>query len=77
MKYRASGKNSKRWDAGETGCSGLIVGVRQRIERLRQGEKLEVVARNAGAAVDLWVWCRMTGHRLISEAPPHFVIERK
>jgi len=65
-----------QWDAGETGCSGLIVGLRSRIDRLHRGDTLEVVARNAGASVDLWVWCRMTGHRLLTEAPPLFVVEK-
>ena len=64
-----------RWDAGETGCSGLIVGLRSRIGRLRPGEALEVIARNPGAAIDLWVWCQMTGHRLLSQAAPRFVIQ--
>ena len=65
-----------RWDAGETGCSGLVAGLRKRIDRLSRGDTLGVVARSAGASVDLWVWCRMTGHRLTTEAPPLFIIRK-
>jgi len=65
------------WDAGETGCSGLIVGVRSRIGQLNEGETLEVTVRNSGASIDLWVWCRMTGHCLIAESHPRYVIQRK
>ena len=69
-------KVTAQWDAGETGCSGLIAGLRKRIEPLHRGDTLGVIARGAGASVDLWVWCRMTGHRLISEAPPLFVVQK-
>ena len=69
-------KATKQWDAGETGCSGLIVGVRRRIEQLVPGETLEVITRNAGASVDLWAWCRMTGHRLVSEKATSFILQR-
>jgi TusA-related sulfurtransferase len=69
-------KATTQWDAGETGCSGLIVGLRKRIEQLIPGETLEVITRNTGASIDLWVWCRMTGHRLISETATSFVVQR-
>ena len=69
-------KATARWDAGETGCSQLIVGLRRRLAQLDPGETLEVVARDAGAPIDLWVWCRMTGHQVIFEAHPSYVIRR-
>ncbi len=77
MKQQSESKATARWDAGETGCSRLIIGLRRQLERLAPGETLEVVARDTGAPVDLWVWCGMTGHRLISEAHPLYVIERR
>jgi tRNA 2-thiouridine synthesizing protein A len=76
MQHQYTSKATARWDAGETGCSQLIVGLRRNLERLTPGETLEVVARDAGAPIDLWVWCRMTGHHLISEAHPVYVIQR-
>ena len=65
-----------RWDAGDAGCSRLIVGVRRQLEQLAPGQALEVTARDAGAKLDLWVWCRMTGHCLEAEAHPLYVIRR-
>jgi tRNA 2-thiouridine synthesizing protein A len=66
-----------RWDAGETGCSQLIVGLNRRLTQLNPGDLLEVVARDMGAPIDVYVWCRMTGHRLLSEAHPVYLIQRR
>ena len=65
-----------RWDAGETGCGQLIVGIRRAVERLAPGEVLEVVARDPSAAIDIGVWCGMTGHRLVSAVHPIYVLQR-
>ena len=74
---RQSTNTTARWDAHESGCSQLIVGLRRNIEQLNPGETLEVIARDPGAPIDLYVWCRMTGHCLISEAHPFYVIQCK
>ena len=68
---------SSRWDAGESGCSSLIVGLKRRLAELDSGDVLEVVARDIGAPIDLFVWCRMTGNRLLSEAHPVYRIQRR
>ena len=65
-----------RWDAGETGCGQLIVGIKQRLDQLQAGEVLEVITRDAGAPIDIFVWCRMTGQRLLAEAHPVYFIQR-
>lgn len=65
-----------QWDAGETGCGQLIVGLRSRIESLPPGALLEVIARDAGAPVDLPAWCRMTGHSLVSAAHPVYILQK-
>ncbi len=69
-------RTNKQWDAGEAGCSQLIVGLKERIARLNPGEMIKVRSRNSGASIDIFVWCRMTGHRLISEAHPIYVIQK-
>ena len=66
-----------QWDAGETGCGQLIVGLRNRIESLPPGALLEVIARDAGAPADLPAWCRMTGHTLVSAAHPVYVLQKR
>lgn len=68
---------ASRWDAGEAGCSQLVVGLRRRIDQLGPGELLELVTLDAGATADLDAWCRVTGHRLVSANHPYFVIQRR
>jgi len=68
---------SERWDAGETGCGQLVFELRLRVNRMKAGESLEVIANGPGAPVDLPAWCRMTGHTLVSANHPVYVIRRK
>ena len=65
-----------RWDAGETGCGQLAVGLRDQVQPMRCGALLEVIARNGGAPADVPAWCRMTGHTLISAMHPIYVIRK-
>jgi tRNA 2-thiouridine synthesizing protein A len=65
------------WDAGETGCGQLVVELRRRLDGMRPGDTLEIIARDMGAPVDLPAWCRMTGHTLIAAEHPVYVIERR
>jgi len=67
---------NERWDAGEMGCAQLVFQLKLRLDRLAPGERIEVVARDPGAPVDLPAWCRMTGHALVSADPPVYVIQR-
>ena len=66
-----------RWDAGDMGCSRLIVGLRARVERLDSGRCIEVVARDLAAPIDIRAWCRMTGHELVAAEHPVYVIRRR
>lgn len=66
-----------RWDAGETGCGQLVFELHVRLNRMRPGESLELIARDPGAPRDLPAWCRMTGHTLLSAEHPVYVIRRK
>jgi tRNA 2-thiouridine synthesizing protein A len=76
MNRHRTPKPTTRWDAGETGCGQLIVELRRKLRQLSKGQSLEVIARDAGAPLDLAAWCRMTGHDLISENHPIYVIRR-
>ena len=76
MSHQQTIRATARWDAGETGCGRLIVGLKRNLQQLDAGETLEVIARDPGAPIDLFVWCRMTGHRLLSEAHPVYLIQR-
>jgi tRNA 2-thiouridine synthesizing protein A len=68
--------NARTWDAGETGCGQLIVGLGCQLGLLQCGESLRLVARDAGAPSDLAAWCRMTGHRLVFAEHPVYVIQK-
>jgi tRNA 2-thiouridine synthesizing protein A len=68
---------SERWDTGEIGCGQLVFELRLRVNRLKPGESLEVIAADPGAPIDLPAWCRMTGHTLVSAHHPVYVIRRK
>ena len=66
-----------RWDAGDMGCGQLVLELHLRIKKMDAGDKIEVVANDPGAPIDLPAWCRMTGHRLVSADHPTYVIERR
>ncbi|HEY7679941.1 MAG TPA: sulfurtransferase TusA family protein [Terriglobia bacterium] len=65
------------WDAGDMGCGELLMLLRPRIQSLRPGAVLRLVARDAGAPEDLPSWCRLTGHNLIAAHHPEYWIQRK
>ena len=65
------------WHAGEAGCGALIMGLKQQIGRIEPGELLQVTALDAAAPIDIAVWCQMTGHTLVAECHPVYVLERK
>jgi tRNA 2-thiouridine synthesizing protein A len=68
---------TRRWDAGELGCSRLIFELKAQLERIPKGECLEVVVRDPGAQTDIPAWCRMTGHALESSDHPVYLIRRR
>ena len=65
------------WDAGDMGCGELVLELRARLDALSPGQVITLVARDPGAAIDIPAWCRMTGHTLVSLAPPVYRIQRK
>lgn len=65
------------WDAGDLACGDLILHLRLRMEQMRPGQVLRLIALDAGAPADLPAWCRLTGHTLLASAPPVYLIRRK
>jgi tRNA 2-thiouridine synthesizing protein A len=43
---------------------------------MRPGQVLRLIARDPGAPQDMPAWCRMTGHTLVSQQHPVYLIER-
>jgi len=66
-----------RWEAGETGCAQLILGLQRALTGVEAGQLLEAVATNAGAVIDIPAWCRITGHELVSGEHPVYIIRKK
>jgi len=54
-------------DAGEAGCSELIMLIFQTMKPMAPGEILEVLAYDQIADIDIMAWCRMTGNELIAQ----------
>ena len=65
------------WDAGEIGCGDLILELRIRMNSLKPGQILKVLASDKGAQQDLPAWCRMTGNTLVQFGHPAYFIKRK
>jgi tRNA 2-thiouridine synthesizing protein A len=65
------------WDAGDLACGELVLELRGRMETMRPGQVLRLVALDAGARADLPAWCGLTGHTLLAAAHPVYVIRRK
>ena len=65
------------WDAGDLGCGELVLELRMRMTAMPPGQVLRLIARDPGAPADLPAWCRMTGHALVSQSPPVYLIKRK
>lgn len=66
----------QRWDAGDIGCSRLLVELAKRVKGLEPGGTIEIIARDPGAPIDVPTWCRMTGNTLVSAEHPTYVIRR-
>ena len=65
------------WDAGDMGCGELLLELRTRLDTLRAGQIMKLTARDPGATADIPAWCRMTGHTLMTQVHPVYLIQRK
>ena len=65
------------WDAGDLGCGELVLELWRRMSELEHGQVLRLVALDPGAPADIPAWCRMTGHTLVSQQHPLYLIRRK
>ncbi len=55
-------------DAGEAGCSELIMLIFQTLKRMVPGQSLEVLAHDQMTDIDISAWCRMTGNVLVAQS---------
>jgi tRNA 2-thiouridine synthesizing protein A len=67
-------------DAGDTGCTELIMMIFTTMKTLNPGETLEVLSNDEAADLDIAAWCHMTGHTLLdsnSRSNPKRILIRK
>lgn len=67
-------------DAGDTGCTDLIMMIFTAMKTLNPGETLEVLSRDEAADLDIAAWCHMTGHTVVSshsKSNPKRILLRK
>jgi tRNA 2-thiouridine synthesizing protein A len=67
----------ERFDGGGTGCGEILVDLKLFLRPLPTGARVLIVARDAGAPLEMPAWCRLTGHRLLRVEHPHYLIARK
>jgi tRNA 2-thiouridine synthesizing protein A len=65
------------WDAGDLGCGELVLALRNRLQAMPPGRILKLTALDPGAPADIPAWCRLTGHALVVEQHPVYLIRRK
>ena len=57
-----------RIDACGLQCPGPVMKIKQAIDSITEGERIEIVATDAGFSRDAQAWCDTTGNRLISNS---------
>jgi NADPH-dependent 2,4-dienoyl-CoA reductase/sulfur reductase-like enzyme/peroxiredoxin family protein/TusA-related sulfurtransferase/rhodanese-related sulfurtransferase len=55
-------------DACGLQCPGPILKMKKAVDELESGDRIEMVATDAGFTRDAQAWCNMTGNRLITQA---------
>ncbi len=63
------------YDAGNQGCAdGPLDEINAIMNRLQQGQTLEIRATDPSVARDLPPWCRLQGHELVKQEANHYLI---
>lgn len=73
-------KKTIKIDACGISCPGPILKLKKSMEELQNGERLEIIATDAGFPRDAEAWCQTTGNRFItarSEGGKHQIIVEK
>ncbi len=60
---------------GELGCGDLIYELKLQLDRADAGAKVRVVTADPGAPRDIPEWCKMTGHVLLEQDAPFYIIQ--
>ena len=63
-------------DCGDLSCGDLVLDLRRFVARTPPGARILVVARDPASVIDVPAWCLVTGHALVTQAHPCFLIEK-
>ncbi|MFM9115229.1 MAG: sulfurtransferase TusA family protein, partial [Planctomycetota bacterium] len=64
-------------DVGDLACGDLLLQLRQKLRSLPPSSRLHWIVRDPGAREDVPAWCRLTGHHLVHQDHPHYLLESK
>lgn len=68
-------------DLGELACGDLVMALMKALRPLPPQAILEVRALDSAAPVDIYAWCKLTGHTLLAGPcgadKAHFFIQKK
>ncbi len=67
----------EEWDAGDLGCGELVLELKWRLDGMRPDQVIKVIALDPGAPADMPAWCRLTGHTLLHQEHPVYLIQRQ
>ena len=76
MQQQDTAQIARHWDAGDAGCGRLIMGLQRQMKEISAGEMLAVTAADPAARIDVPCWCHLTGHLLVSEAHPLYLLRK-
>lgn len=65
------------FNAGGMGCGDLVLELRIKLNALKPKQVLKLTAEDPGAPADIPAWCGLTGHTLVSQQHPVYIIQRK
>lgn len=64
------------FEGGDRECGELLLDLRLHLQALPGGARVLAVTQSPGAPLELPTWCRLTGHKLLAAAHPHYLIEK-
>lgn len=65
------------FDALEQGCGDFLLELRLHLAQYPAETVILVASRDAGSPVEVPAWCRLTGHNLLEERHPYYLIRKK
>jgi len=64
------------FDALDLGCGQLLLDFSIHIRPLPEGSVVMLATRDIASPMEIPAWSRLTGHRLIAQSHPYYLIEK-